>query len=323
MKNLIQTRYSNQKMKLISRINRFFATVLLVSAAIVAKSQNEPIIAHFMYHAHVFNPAVAGNSRDIFIGALARQQWVGFKEAPSTQLLNAYGYVPHIKGGVGFVMIHDMLGKERTISARLSYAYSQRLAAGKAYVSAGASLGLLNRSVRGSELIYQQDADQSSFTENISRFKPYFALGLEFTGWNATVGFSVTHLDQSQKDATVFKVPRHYMAYAKYQWEINSRFTLSPSFFVRSSVFITQAEVNINATFRKRIVAGLLYRSRDGAGALLGVHIWKGLFASYSYDFNFGRLINLQTGSHEVNLSYTIRQKKPASPYYKSQRYMN
>lgn len=303
--------------------HKLLAVVLAMSFAMCSIAQNEPVIAHFMYHSHVFNPAVAGNTRDIYIGALARQQWVGFKDAPSTQLLNAYGYVPQIRGGVGLVVLHDMLGKERSISARVSYAYSQRLAGGKAYLSAGISLGLLNRSVRGSELIYQQDADQSSVNENISRFKPYLALGIEFTGWNTTIGFSITHLDQSQKDATVFKVPRHYMAYAKYNWEINEKFSLSPGVFVRSSVFITQAEININATFRKRVVAGLIYRSNDAGGALLGVHIWKGLFASYSYDFGFGRLMNLQTGSHEINLSYTIKHKTPKRPYYKSQRYMN
>lgn len=304
-------------------MNRMVVAVLALVATLGVNAQNESVVAHFMYHNHVFNPAVAGNTRDIYISALARQQWVGFKDAPSTQLLNAYGYVPQIKGGVGLVLIHDMLGKERSIAARVSYAYSQRLAGGKAYLSAGISLGLLNRAVRGSELIYQQDADQSSFNENISRFKPYLGLGIEFTGWNTTVGFSITHLDQSQKDATVFKVPRHYMAYAKYNWEINEKISLTPGVFVRSSVFITQAEININATFRKRVVAGLIYRSSDAGGALLGVHIWKGLFASYSYDFGFGRLMNLQTGSHEINLSYTIKNKPPKRPYYKSQRYMN
>ncbi|HRN95331.1 MAG: PorP/SprF family type IX secretion system membrane protein [Chitinophagales bacterium] len=304
-------------------LNKIFAATFVLLFAVGASAQNETVIAHFMYHSHVFNPAVAGNTRDIYISALARQQWVGFKDAPSTQLLDAYGYVKQIHGGVGLVVMHDMLGKERSISARVSYAYSQRLAGGKAYLSAGVSLGFLNRSVRGSELVYQQSSDQSGIYDNTSKWKPYFAMGIEFTGWNATVGFAVTHLDQSQKDATVFKVPRHYMAYAKYNWDINEKFSLTPGIFVRSSVFITQAEVNINATFRKRIVAGLIYRSNDAGGALLGVHIWKGLFASYSYDFNFGRLMNSQTGSHEINLSYTIKQKTPKRPFYKSQRYMN
>lgn len=297
-----------------------FAATLVYSGA---KAQNETVLAHFMYHSHVFNPAVAGNTRDIYISALARQQWVGFKEAPSTQLIDAYGYIKQIRGGIGLVVMHDMLGKERSISARLSYAYSQRLAGGKAYLSAGVSLGLLNRSTKGGELIYQQDADQSGIFGNESHYKPYFALGLEFTGWNTTLGFSVTHLDQSPKNATVFKVPRHYMAYAKYDWEINEKVSLSPGVFVRSSVFITQAEVNVNATIRKRVVLGLLYRSNDAAGALLGVHIWKGLFASYSYDFGFGKLMNYQTGSHEVNLSYTIKPKKEKNQFYKSPRYMN
>lgn len=302
--------------------HKIFAIAALALCTVVAKAQNEPIIAHYMYHAQVFNPAVVGNTNDIHISLLARQQWVGFKEAPSTQLLDAYGYIAKIRSGVGLVVIHDMLGKERSVSARVSYAYAQRLG-DKARLSFGLSVGLLSRSVRGGELIYQEDADQSGIYNNATKLKPYLGLGLEFSGYNTTLGFSITHLDQSQGNSTVFKIPRHYMAYAKYSWDVNEKFNLTPGVFVRSSVYTTQAEININATFRKRIVAGLIYRTTNAAGALLGVHIWKGLFASYSYDFDFGTLRSYQTGSHEVNISYRIPGKKEKRPYYKSPRYMN
>src|SRR5690606_35555144 len=133
---------------------RIIVVLTLMLVALITQAQNEPMITHFMYHEHVFNPAAAGNARDIHVGVLARQQWIGFKDAPSTQLINAYGYVPKVKGGLGLVVANDMLGKERSFSARFSYAYRQRLC-DKAFLSAGISLGLLNKAIRVSELIFQ------------------------------------------------------------------------------------------------------------------------------------------------------------------------
>jgi len=290
--------------------------------ALITQAQNEPMITHFMYHEHVFNPAAAGNARDIHVGVLARQQWIGFKDAPSTQLINAYGYVPKVKGGLGLVVANDMLGKERSFSARFSYAYRQRLC-DKAFLSAGISLGLLNKAIRGSELIFQDGGDQGAMGANESLFKPYVGLGLECKGHGLTIGASVTHLDQSLPKATVFRVPRHYFGYAKYDWNASKKLTITPAVFVRSSVFITQADVNVNFTFNKRVVTGLLYRSTDDIGGLLGVYITKSVLLSYSYDFDFGALRTNQSGSHELTLIGIIGQLKDKKPFQKSPRYMN
>lgn len=289
-----------------------------------AYAQNEPVIAHFAYHTHVFNPAVSGNTRDIHLSALYRQQWVGFKEAPSTFLFNAYAGIKKIRGGVGLVISNDMLGKQRFTTAKISYAYSQRLN-DRARLSIGLAVGLFNSFVRGEELIYQDkiNQDQSALLTNTNKFKAFLSAGLEFSGYNTTIGFSVSNLDQGIKSATPFRVPRHYFGYAKYSWDINSKFNLTPMVFVRSIDFIAQAEVNISMTWNKRIVAGVLYRSKDAAGAMLGVHITKGLLVSYSYDFDFGKLSRYQTGSHEVQLIYKIAGPKEKKVFYKSPRYNN
>lgn len=298
---------------------------LLVATLILSgelKAQNEPVIAHFAYHTHVFNPAVSGNTRDIYLSALYRQQWVGFKEAPSTFLFNAYGFIPKIKGGVGLVITNDMLGKQRFTSARISYAYSQRLN-DRARLSLGLSVGMLNSFVKGEDLVYQQNLDQSGIFTNTNQFKAFLAAGIEFSGYNTTIGFSVSNLDQGMKTATPFRVPRHYFGYAKYSWDINEKFNLTPAVFIRSIDFIAQAEVNLSLTYNKRVVVGVLYRSIDDAGLMLGVHITKHLLASYAYDFDFGELRKHQTGSHEVQLIYRFDGVKQKKVFLKSPRYLN
>jgi type IX secretion system PorP/SprF family membrane protein len=296
-----------------------FAVIVLTKQL---KAQNEPIVAHFLYHTHVFNPATAGNVRDITVSALARQQWVGFKEAPSTQLLNAYGYIPKAKSGVGLVFVNDRVGKEGSISLRASYAYCQKIN-DKARLSFGLSFGFLNRYVKGDQYIYDETGDLESVNNRMNRWKPYVGAGVEFNGYNFTAGFSVTNIDQPLKRATTFRVPMHYFGYAKYSWDVNSNVNFTPGVFVRSAGFITQAEINACATFKKRVTAALFYRTVDAAGAMLGVYIVKGLLVSYSYDFDFGKLSRHQSGSHEVNLIYRFGGANTNDGNYKSPRYAN
>jgi type IX secretion system PorP/SprF family membrane protein len=284
-------------------------------------AQNDPMLNHSFLHQHVFNPAHAGNERNITAGLLARQQWIGFKEAPSTQLLNAYGYIPKIKGGAGLVVVNDMLGKERSLAIRLSYAYRQRLG-NNAFISGGISVGILNRAVKGNELIYQQEGDQYMLNNMQSMLKPDIGFGLEFLMSGLTLGASVTHLHQSLKNATVFKVPRHYFGYARYDWNVSDKIMLTPALFVRSSQFITQADVNLNMTVNKRILTGVFYRTADDAGLMLGVYLGRFL-VSYSYDFDFGELSTNQSGSHELTLIGRFGIIKPKSLFYKSPRYLN
>jgi len=311
--------YLHNKMKGCKQWIVVIATILSCEQL---QAQNEPIVAHYIYHTNVFNPAVAGNVRDVTISALARQQWIGFKEAPSTQLLNAYGYIPKAKSGIGLVFVNDMLGKEGSISLRASYAYCQKIN-NKARISFGLSVGFLNRYVKGEQYVYNETGDLESVNNRMNRWKPYFGAGVEFTGYNFTAGFSVTNIDQPLKTATTFRLPMHYFGYAKYSWDINSNVNFTPSVFVRSAGFITQAEINMSATFKKRVTVGLLYRTKDAAGAMLGVYIVKGLFLSYSYDFDFGKLSQYQTGSHEINLVYRFGGAKELVGNYKSPRYAN
>ncbi|MBK7148962.1 MAG: type IX secretion system membrane protein PorP/SprF [Bacteroidetes bacterium] len=99
------------------------------------------------------------------------------------------------------------------------------------------------------------------------------------------------------KTATPFRVPRHYFAYAKYSWDINEKFNLTPAVFVRSIDFIAQAEVNLSLTYNKRVVVGVLYRSVDDAGLMLGVHITKHLWPAMHLISILGNCGKYQTGS--------------------------
>ncbi len=305
----------------IPHLKKIVLTVIVTLAFVSVKSQNDPLINHFMYHEHVYNPANAGNTKTINVGLLARQQWVGFKGSPSTQLLNTNAYIDKLKGGVGMVLINDMLGNEKSFTARLSYAYRQRVG-DDMYLSAGISAGIVNRAVNGNNLSLVDDGDQNAINAAENFIKPDLGFGLEFSGKGFIVGASATHINKSLKNATVFNVPRHFFAYTKYNWSINNKTQLQPALFIRSSAFITQADIAVNATFNKRLTVGTFYRTTDDIGMLLGVHFGK-FMVSYSFDFDFGTLSSNQSGSHELTLIGTFSTKKPKTTIIKSPRIIN
>lgn len=283
-------------------------------------AQNDVLFTHFMYHTHLYNPATAGNADGIVVSGLARQQWVGFDEAPSSQLLNAYGYIPKIKGGVGLTVVNDILGKQRTTSVRLGYAYRQRLG-DKMYLSAGLNFGIANNYIKGAELRYQQTGDQSQYVTGDGQVKPDIGLGLEFSGKGLTLGVSFTHLQQSIGNSTVWKTPRHYYAYAKYDWKVAEKWQLSPALFFRSAGFISQLDLNLSATWNKRVVVGASYRTTDDIAALLGVYLGKQVLLSYSYDFDFGEIRTNNSGSHELTIIARFKGFEEKVSVLKSPRY--
>jgi type IX secretion system PorP/SprF family membrane protein len=293
---------------------------LLSLLPFIGYSQNDVLFTQFMYHTHLYNPAVAGNSDDIFVGLLARQQWVGFTEAPSQQLINVHGYIPKIKGGVGLTVVNDILGKQRTTTVRLGYAYRQRLG-DRMYLSAGINVGIANSNVKGAELHYQNSNDQSAYSTGETETKPDIGLGLEFAGKGLTVGVSFSHLQQSLGKSDVFKVPRHYYAYAKYDWNLGEKWMLSPAVFFRSAGFIHQLDVNVNATWNKRVVVGASYRNKDDMAALLGVYIGKAVLVSYSFDYDFGALRTNNSGSHELSIIARFKGLQETFKPVKSPRY--
>lgn len=294
--------------------------VLMCLLPLIGYAQNDVLFTHFMYHTHLYNPATAGNTDDIVVGLLARQQWIGFEDAPSQQLVNAYGYIPKIKGGVGLTVLNDMLGQQRTTTVRLGYAYRQRLG-DRTYLSMGLNVGIGNYGINGSNLRYQDTGDQSAFNTGQNSTKPDIGLGLEFFGKGLTVGVSFSHLQQSLGNSELFKTPRHYYAYAKYDWKVAEKWTLTPALFFRSAGFISQLDANLNATWNKRVVVGASYRTTEEMAALLGVYIAKNVLASYSFDFNFGELRTNNSGSHELTLvarfnGFKVKQQVVKSPRY-------
>ena len=283
-------------------------------------SQNDILFSHYMFNELTFNPAVAGSSPTLDVSLLARQQWIGFDEAPYSQVLNANTFLKDI-GGIGMTIINDKLGFENSLNFKLYYAKHFQVSRGT-LISFGAGVGFLNKSVDGTKLIYEDQDDLSAIYNKESRFRPDFSFGTEFNTSHLTVGLSSTHIEQSLSGATLFKVPRHYYAYAKYRIEASSKLNIVPTFLIKSSQFITQYDLSTIVFYDNKFWLGAAYRLDEAYIGIIGFNITKDLKFSYSYDYSAGPMKSYNDGSHEVMVSYSIGlNQKPMMS--KSPRYFN
>src|ERR1035438_1935175 len=88
-------------------------------------SQQLPLLTQYMYINMAFNPGYAGSSDGINVTGLARQQWIGFKDAnggstaPQDFFLTIDSPIKFLHGGVGGSITDDMLGPFSTVQLKI------------------------------------------------------------------------------------------------------------------------------------------------------------------------------------------------------------
>ncbi|NVO01349.1 MAG: type IX secretion system membrane protein PorP/SprF [Bacteroidetes bacterium] len=281
-------------------MNKFLFSLSVISLFTIGFvfSQNDMQSSQFTFNELSFNPANAASTPNIVVSLSAREQWAGFKEAPSTQFLNAYTNIDGI-GGIGLSVINDKLGYEKSLGVHVVYARKFPLSDKNSF-SLGAGLGFMNKSIDYDKLVFEQGNDQTALASQKSELKSDFSFGASLDLAAFHFSLSSTHLTQSLNKSTFYKTPRHYYIFTKYTIKASDRIDVAPSVFVKSSEFINQYEVNTNVFLDKKYWLGVSYRFDESAVALVGFTINNQFQVGYSYDFNLGPIKTYSNGSHEI-----------------------
>lgn len=279
------------------------------------KSQQEAHFSHNMFNNMGINPGFAGLRGGICATALARQQWVGFRDEeknrvnPETYSFTVDAPIQLIRGGLGLSFIQDELGFETALGVKLAYAYHLQMDYGT--MGIGAQIGFLDKRFDFSGFRPITDGDpalQGSGEE--SRMLLDGALGvfyqMEDRAW---AGISVTQLTQTQREVGTanYQLKRHVYATAGYHYTLPSypALQLSPSVLVKTDMAAVQADINAIATYNSRFWGGASYRLQDAVVIFLGL-TFEQISIGYSYDITTSPLgrSGRSYGSHEIMLQY-------------------
>lgn len=300
--------------------------ILFLFIELPGKTQQDPIFSQYMYNQMSINPGYAGSNDMICITGLNRQQWVGFKGAPSTTVFQANAPVKPfgISSGVGLTLISDQAGFNNNLSISATYAYRLDLGDGK--LGIGASFGFLNQKLEPEWYIptddyHQQPSGDPLIPENNeSVFVFDLGFGLYYKTDALYIGVSTTHLNEATlkyTKGTPF-LKRNYYLTAGYTFQMpNPLFEIIPSVQLISDGSTSSITFNTNVTYNKKFWGGVSYRAGSAIVGLIGLQIFNGVRFGYAYEFPTSDIIKSTSGSHEFMISYcfSVASDRTAKKY--------
>jgi type IX secretion system PorP/SprF family membrane protein len=295
-------------------------------------SQQDPLSSQYMFNTLTYNPGVAGVSGMVCATALNRQQWVGFKGAPSTTVFNISAPVKpfKIKSGVGLLVESDNVGFDKDINISASYSYHLEL--GQGVLGIGLNGGILNKTLNPTWEIPTGDSHTPPsgdplIPENKESAVAFDAgLGLFYKADKYYASLSVTHINQPKikfSKGTPY-ISRHYYLTAGYTLQLpDPSLELLPSVFAFSDGKVMQFNVTSLIRYNKKVWGGVSYRYGDALIGMIGLELFNGIRLGYAYDFTLSDMGKTSNGSHEFMVNYCFDLGLGKSPMkYKSIRFL-
>ena len=297
-----------------------FFTVLIAQQV---TAQQDPQYTQYMYNMNIINPAYAGISEGLAIGALYRSQWVGLDGGPETYTFNMDSPVGK-QLALGFSVISDKIGPVKETNAYVDASYTiptgmeTRLAFG---VKGGFTFHDIAISETQINVIDQGDP---FFASAINETTPNIGAGVYFYKPNKYyVSVSVPNiLNGVHLDANGTKIgseSEHLFAAAGYVFDLSKNFKLKPHALLKYAFDAPMSyDINANLFMFDLVEVGVGYRLEDSFSGMINFQIMENLRIGYAYDAIQSDLDIVTNSSHEVfiNFDFNFSSKVSRSPRY-------
>ena len=302
-------------------------TLIFILASLGVFAQQEAMFTHYMYNTLSINPGYAGSRDALTITGLHRSQWVGFNGAPTSQTLTLHTPLFRDDLGFGLSVINDQIGPVTRTSVFIDFSYRLDFEEGKS-LSFGLKSGFNMMQVGLQDLVINDVADNAFLTDVESKMLPNFGFGLYYRADRSYIGISSPRLlendyleNTSSGGLNLASESKHYFFIAGTMIDIGSNMQLRPTTFVKAtSGAPIEADLTGVLVYDDKLWGGLMIRTGDAGGILIGMKAMQNLDIGYSYDWSFGlKSGKYNGGSHEIMLRYDFifkDKEKIRSPRY-------
>jgi len=294
-------------------------------------AQQLPLYSQYVLNAFMVNPAVAGHDGYTSFNTTARQQWLGFSEAPRTYsaswqtrvLRKSYKIInkpvksknrlkASTRGrvGLGAYLINDV--NANVARTGFSFTYAYHIFLGRQQLSFGLAGKAFQYRINKDRLTFGEDGDPVLDGDfKAVAYSPDADVGIYFQDPNYFVGFSISNLLQTAlktggNDIADFQTDRHYWLMGAYRFRLSEMLELEPGTLLKTAEnWNPQGDFTVKLYFDDQFWGGLSYRTNKSMILLLGVKI-EGLYFGYSFDWAFSEIGHFNYGSHEVVLAYKL-----------------
>ncbi|GFD76873.1 membrane protein [Tenacibaculum sp. KUL113] len=281
---------------------KYIITSLIFVLSLNAKAQQDPSFTMYQLNMNIINPAFAGSQNVLDATMLIRGQWVGIKDAPSTQTLSISS--PLDKNlGLGLSLVNDKFSVAKETDVYIDFSYKLQISE-----SMDLFLGLKGGGTFINVDLQSLNINDPLFNENISRFNPNFGAGAYLKGKNYYASLSVPVLLQSkryEKEGNVVTSasdkPHIYLAGGyTFSLENDSKLTITPSFMMR---YVSGVPLSFDATAMiglfDKVEFGVSHRLKESFSGLLLFKFIKEFKLGYAYEHAINDISTYSNGSHE------------------------
>lgn len=284
----------------------------------IAFAQQEANYTHYMYNTQTYNPAYVGSRQAISAVGLYRTQWIGYDGAPVSQTICISAPISKQKLGLGLSIDNDKIGPMKSTAVSADFAYHLRVSEnGKLSFGLKAGVDMISSNLSNIKL---DDPNDQSFTASINnKTTPKIGFGLYYYTSKFYAGFSCPQMvsksitgTQNGTSIDIYTQKKHFYTTLGFVSNLNSYLDLKPTMLVKM-VPGAPIQLDLSATFiyKKVLNAGLMYRSGESVGALIGFTFQNMLMLGYSYDWTILNKTNsYHYGSHEIVVRFDLALKK-------------
>jgi type IX secretion system PorP/SprF family membrane protein len=293
-----------------------------LSHAIQLNAQQVPLYSQYMLNGFLLNPAIAGSEGYTAINLTAREQWIGFLDAPGTYALSFQtrmlkkSYISKNSSvrkrmryssrsgrvGLGGYAFNDRNGAVERTGLKVSYAY--HLFLGTSQLSMGLSLSAFQLRLNEEKIVLENPDDDLWNNARGTTFIPDADAGIYYDTPTFYVGFSADQLFESMiklgnTGYDKYKMERNYYLMGGYDIALSDYLILTPSTLVKYAESGTfQADISAKLYYDQTYWGGLTYRTGNAVIVLAGLSIDQFIFG-YSFDVSFSSIMKHSFGTHE------------------------
>ncbi len=305
-----------------------FWVIVFMFFSLAARAQQMPVYSQYILNAYLINPAISGHDGYTSFNLTARQQWLGFKDAPATRSfggqtrllrkshvvnvrsINKRSMKPSTKGrvGLGGFIYNDRNGAVDRTGVQGSYAY--HIFVKQTQFSFGLSAGIFQFKIDEDDLTFREEDEFAASLKKVI-YVPDANLGFYISDPRYYAGVSVNQLFQSylrlgNRQFDEFKMIRHYYLLGGYRFEIMNDYFIEPSVLLKGTEKKAfQADIGTKLQYSNDFWAGLVYRTGGTLIVHAGVRV-KQLYLGYAFDYMLSAIQKHTFGSHEIVIAVKL-----------------
>ncbi len=295
------------------------------------KAQQLPLYSQYMMNKYMLNPAIAGSDGYTTFSLTAREQWLGFENAPRTHALSFQtrllkrSYIiksrnvrkktfkPGRSGrvGLGGYIYNDRNGLVNRTGAQFSYAYHIRL--NMSQLSFGLAGSVFQFNLLDDQIHFWDPSEPLIYDGSTRRILivPDASFGVYFSSYQYYMGFSAAQLFQSylkvgSNSFDNYRLKRHYYLTGGYIFDLGSNFELEPSILFKTTEDLQyQLDVNTKLFYKQDLWIGASFRTGTSLIFMGGVRVNQ-LYFGYAFDYTLSSIMKYSLGTHEFMVALKL-----------------